>query len=428
MNRVIRRLTFGLLGFLLLQSSFSQVNFLPGQIVDLKGDPIIGFIDYGNWGNNPDKISFKENLLSDPVIYSPLDIKEFKVDDELYVSAIVDIEISPDKINELELSAEIKIRVDTVFLQAMILGNKSLYYFKAPLGKDLFYIGEKESINLLIYKKYLKKYYDHNTMVDDAKAVLENNTFIGQLTLYFEDCGSSLQSDINNATYNKKSLENLFLEYYNCSRTTIAFYKKRDKLITEFGIFSGLSLTNLNFYGENFDYLTKVDYPQSTDFSIGLYLDLILPRNKRRWSINNELQYSSYNVKGSYLQYDNENKYTQYLTEIGLSYIKLNNMLRYNLPIKHVFIFLNAGISNGFAISVTNSRIKNSKIYTLNKTELGLAIEDIRKREFCYNFGMGCKYKKLSFETRYEKGSGLSRYTSLGSHTTKYYFLLGYNF
>ena len=183
------------LGILGMQFCFSQENFLPGYIVTLKGDSTHGFVDYRNWERNPGKITFLDKIDGEKINYSPFDIKLFRVLDEIYVSAIVETEVSPVKISMLRFNPELQIVADTVFLQTMIQGIKSLYHYKDSDGKDNLYIKQNECFDLLVYKKYLKIY-------EGASVVLENKKYTGQLTVYLQDCQQIL-SKIYSTAYQK---------------------------------------------------------------------------------------------------------------------------------------------------------------------------------------------------------------------------------
>jgi len=90
----IKRITIAFLLILVSQVSYSQENYLPGYLLPSNGDTLAGFIDYRNWDKNPEKIFFKENLSDNKSDYSPNDIRGFKVLDEFYESAAVQINIS----------------------------------------------------------------------------------------------------------------------------------------------------------------------------------------------------------------------------------------------------------------------------------------------------------------------------------------------
>ena len=103
-------------------------------------------------------------------------------------------------------------------------------------------------------------------------------------------------------------------------------------------------------------------------------------------------------------------------------------MFRYKYPIKNSFMLFNAGISNGFVVSETNTRTDNYYYYQTIILENSLAINDSRKHEEGILFGFGNQYKNYSFEIRFEKSNGMSKFVTLNSSITRYYFLLGYTF
>ena len=125
-------------GFFFIQSSFGQNNYKPGSIINKNGDIIQGFIDYKNWEKNPKIISFKHSTEKEEIKYSPIDISEFTVNDEIYISAVVNIEVSPIHTSNLQFDPAFNYKEETAFLQAKVLGHKSLYYLNN--GKENFYI------------------------------------------------------------------------------------------------------------------------------------------------------------------------------------------------------------------------------------------------------------------------------------------------
>ena len=417
----IKRLGMVFGGILFFQTSFSQENYLPGYVINLKRDTVSGFIDYRNWEKNPDQIHFRDKIINKPITLKPTDITEFRVLDEIYLSGIVESEISQSKNDLLATDdPDLHIKVDTTFLETLFIGKKSLYYYNTSYGKENFYIKQGDEYQLLLHKKYLKTKEQKNVIIDNKK-------YIEQLAIYLAD-RPSIQSRINNTLYNKKSLSNLFQDYYSISKSDLVFQKKIEKISTEIGILAGASLSSLEFKSDDFTFLVKSKYSQSTNFTTGLFFNLILPRNQRKWSIINELQYTQYKVNGEYKEIENENIYTLTKTEIGLSYLTLNNMIRYKYPIGKVSIYLNGGISNGFSIDQINTKIKTTRFYTTENTESGNALRSTRKYAQGFLAGTGLNYNKFSFEIRFELGNGMSEFTALNSTTKKYFFLFGYSF
>ncbi|HTD41168.1 MAG TPA: hypothetical protein VK671_11145, partial [Mucilaginibacter sp.] len=66
--------------FLLSSLSYAQSNYKPGYVVDLKGDTLKGFIDYREWGSNPNAIDFKTTVTDkESKRFSPADINYFNI-------------------------------------------------------------------------------------------------------------------------------------------------------------------------------------------------------------------------------------------------------------------------------------------------------------------------------------------------------------
>jgi hypothetical protein len=402
---------------------YSQSNFETGYVIDIQKDTIKGFIDYRNWNITPKEIVFKTVPDSKSTIYTPTDILSFNVAGERYVSGIVTIDEGPFRDNELTESEMPQYRTDTVFLQVLIDGNKSLYSLKDNNLKVHYFIGQNGAFNTLFFKKYLQN-------VSGATFIKTNEKFKGQLMVYFQDC-PSIQKKISYINYNQNDLINLFNEYYNCTQNTI-LYKSKLKLIkftSEAGFFAGLSLTKLNFEGDDFFLpLTGVDFPRSANFSFGGFYNIVLPGKQGRLSIDNELMFMSYKTSGHYRDDNNIDIYTTSYSSFGYSYIKLNNLLKYKFPVNRIFLFADGGISNGIFISQTNYMRVETHIYSVYHLSEHEAVGYPRKWERGVLLGLGCNIKKYSCEFRFERADGMSDATGLTSQTIGYFIIFGYKF
>jgi hypothetical protein len=420
-NILVKRLALSVLGIFIFLSSFSQQNYLPGNIIQLNGDTLQGFIDYRKWLLNPDEIHFREQSESNELPFTPQDIKGFTVSGEIYESAFIKVETS---LKEISVTNELTFESDTVFLQVLFKGAKCLYFYDNKTVNEQFYIKQDSSYELLIYKKYMKKQNAKNLL-------MENKRYIGQLLNYLKDC-PSIQSILNKTEYTKNSLEKLFTNYYELTQSDIQFQKKIEKISTEFGVLAGVSNTTMEFSGSYTLYspLTLTDYSTSTNFTTGVFFEVIFRKNQKKWSINNEIVYTSFKVDGS-LDFYPMSRPTSAYSEIGYSYLKLNNMLRYKYPVGNFFVYANVGFFNGLALKETTNYLKEVVDFnsTVTTTE-GILLQerDIRKIDQGYILGLGAKSKKLSFEVRYEKGLGISGGLGPPSLTKIYHLLLGYRF
>ncbi len=440
-----KRISLTVLGILFLLSAFSQENFLQGFVVTTNGDTIYGFVDYRNWEKNPDNIAFKIQLTDKPISHTPLSIKSFGVADELYASGIVQIDLSPINTDKLEYGKELKIKIDTTFLQSIVLGKKSLYFYRNKARRELFYIWQDTSFVLLEYKRYLAEsgrpggetiaentdsgnYKPVSYVTYESKTIVkENNRYLSQLAVYLKDC-PTIQKEFAGLKYSVKSFQKLFFTYYDCVEKPMEFHKKEEKVRAEFGLIAGATFNNLEFTGDQSINLTNLDFKIDPSYSIGVYANLVLSRNQRKWSFYNELAFSPYAVDNYYEIYISENEYAYYTTTLGYSYLKLNSMARFTYPFGKTFVFINAGMSNGFAISETNQLYVEKKFYSTETEEYRPVMKDTRLYEQGIIAGLGGKYDKFSFEFRYERGNGMSAIMNLNSKTTRYLCLLGYKF
>ncbi|MCB0495054.1 MAG: PorT family protein [Cyclobacteriaceae bacterium] len=403
-------------------SSYSQDNYLQGFIVTSEQDTVTGLINFKDWEVNPKKVEFKKDATAEQKMYTPLNITAFGVAGYVFMGSIVDVENSPIRIANLSSTPTEKITQDTVFLKTLIRGEKSLYSYKKLNGDKNFYVQENGEFVLLVYKKYSVK-------IGARSNIAENNKFIGQLTLYLNDC-PGIKSSLPNLEYTQKSLEKLFVTYYQCTKSDyVRIIPEKEKITVEGGLIAGLSITDLKLNSSFYDFLPQTDYNTSYNFSGGVLLDLIMPRNLKKLSLYNELILSTFKISGTYTYFYYEDLYTDENTMFKYAYLKLNNMLRYKILLNNYSIFLNVGISNGIAISSYNHRKQLKKIYSMDYTKESEAFAS-ENYEMGILGGIGAQSKRWTLDVRYELGSGISQgnYSQVDSSTRRIYVLIGYRF
>lgn len=409
------KLTICLFAFIFsCQTLEAQENSLTGYIVNQDGDSLKGSLEYKMKKTNPEKILFKENG-GQSMQMGPSDIKAFGSNKAHFVSA--GIQYSTGKADTD--TPELKLKKDLVFLKKIVGGPKSLYYYKSEQGNDNYYIQDGKNFTLLIYKQYLKK-------EDGRQYTAENKKFIGQLMLYFSDC-PALHSSLQKTSYTQKSLTKIFLRYYDCIPEKSSFVAEAKKLSTEAGFLVGGSLASLIFEGDK-PYLTEVDFGQSTDLVIGIFLNIVLDKEQNKWSLANELTYNSLRFEAGYTNVVHENKYTITLTTFDYTYLTLNNMIRYRYPLGDFALFANAGMSNGFAINALNQSRIQSILFDSETIRYTEAISGTRNWELGYILGLGAEYKNFLIQARFKRGNGFSDISSLKSSTNCFIALIGYRF
>ena len=412
---------FILIMLLITFGATAQINLKAGSIEFIDGKSVQGFIDYRNWGVNPADIRFYEQKNDAGIQYFPSQIKSFTVNGDVYRSAWVAIETSPNEISRLSEVADFILEYDTVFLLRIVEGEISLWSYHKKEGKFNYYLLIDNSFELLKYKSYKA------VNKTQHKFVHENKLFIGQLTIYLSDC-NSIDKKIKKARYSGSSLAKL-IEYYNRCAYGIEGTQliQSERLHLDFGLLAGFSISSINFKSSTGAYknLKNSDFQNSTNPSGGLSLDLIFPRNRQKWILRNEFIYSGASYEGTYTEINNNTREEIY-TELEFSWLKINTMLRYSYPLKNARIFANIGISNGFVLNNTNYQKREWQFYDDLKTTEGPSIAEVRKYEQAILFGIGARVKNFSLEARFSSGNGMSGITSLNSHMTRFYFFLAY--
>lgn len=184
LSKNLLRLGFIFLGTLFFQNSPAQDNYLPAYIIIEKNDTIFGYINQRRWNKNPQVIQFKKEEEDNPTSFSPTDILEFSTYNEIYISGFVELEVSARGDDQLTEDPVFNLRKDSVFLQCLFKGDKSLYYHIDRDGKENFFIERETGIDLLEYKRYIKR------ITTESLVIVKNKNYIGQLSLYLKDCSS----------------------------------------------------------------------------------------------------------------------------------------------------------------------------------------------------------------------------------------------
>ncbi|WP_192825172.1 hypothetical protein [Rufibacter sp. LB8] len=331
---------------------------------------------------------------------------------------MVETEMSPNETSRLSKFPEFKIDTVHTFLLVLARGPKNIYYSVNSIGKEQFYSQQNGKFEFLAYKRYLKK--------EEGKEVIaENKKFIGQLALLMNDC-PNLHKSLGTVTYSRKSFERLFTSYYQCVNYTEGKIQKSMKIAFEYGVVAGVSKTSIEFESPDFPHLTNSKFKDSYNVTGSLFLNVILPFSTQRLSIYNEAGIYSFATDNHYEDIVHSYYYRNYYTSLDFTYLKLNNFLRYKLPLGTSTIFLQAGVSNSIAVKSDNVVRKEQFLHGEITTSDSEAVPGVRKYEQSLAVGAGYLFKRFSGEFRFEKGNGISIIGNLQNSNTKLFVLLGY--
>lgn len=160
---------------------FGQSNYQPGLIVNSKGDTVRGYINYAEWGNNPQSIWFKAGDAGAAEKLSPSEVKYFKVfvgHLAAYRSYIGPVSTDNTEINHLSVGRDTSFRIDTVFLRVIQEGKNLILFSHEDSQKIRFFIAGNfserpvELIYRIYYKDKDENGFDRTSYENDYKGQL----------------------------------------------------------------------------------------------------------------------------------------------------------------------------------------------------------------------------------------------------------------
>ena len=418
-NKIVAFLSF----FLFSACVYAQENFMPGFVIMPTGDTLKGLIDNQNWRINPEFIRFKQREAAVVVSYYPSDIKAFAILKEEYyesISAMFDY-VSRD-VKDIGLQDRQNLIQDNVFAMVVYQSELSLLRSVDKKNDELHFIIRKKGAapEALAYRRFL-------TEVNGKSSIREVNVYKSQLSAAISNGCPSLSGTISGLNYNEKSLLAFVKAYNECVGAMAAYEKKVEKLKIQAGVVAGMSFNQLGFSGNSgaFPDLENGDFKSSFQPVGGIWLDLIFPRNRKKWSLYNELAITSYKTSDEYERTQGDQLSYYYENDIFFSYLKLFNALRYRvIQQENGSIFFQLGMGNGALIKKDNKKVTVTTNLSGPYTEVGGVMPLIRTYEQSIIAGGGYSNKYGNIELRFERGNGFSKFPALGAHTNWLHLLL----
>lgn len=414
------RFTLVLFLFLSFHYSRAQKSFEQGYLLISDNDTLRGYIDYKHWSRNPKTIRFKSSPEEKAKTYGLAELEGFHVHGESYIKAEVDINVSSSKVDALSYEPLPKLEKTLAFLLIINNGPKSLFHLISKENKTQLYISDKPgTYQLLIHHKYLTN--------NGSGQVVNADYYKKQLKDFFSDC-EGLISDNALLPYSPHPIGKVFDKFYEkCQAAQPVKSYNRDDTQYQLGVLAGISHSKLDFKGVYTPEIINADFSKSNNFAGGIFFNIIIPRLKQRFSLYNELAFTSYKSSLTNQMDYSDNSYIRYTNTLGYGYIKLTNMVRYYIPAGSFQLFLNAGLSNALAISETNERVTESQFQNSDPViSKNVVFGATRKYELGLVFGLGAGYKKLGMELRHESTKGMSTFQALKSPVQRFYFLVSY--
>jgi hypothetical protein len=415
----IRVLLILIISLKLSSMAYSQENFQPATLITTNLDTLTGLIDYQNWDKNPDYVDFKTNADVVAQRYYPTSVLKFIVENDVYVGAYVDKENSPNSMGELLFDEDLKLEKVAAFLRVIITGDKPLLYLIADNAKENFYIESKDgSYELLIYKKYL-------VIRDLGQKLAENKKYLSQLANYLNKC-PDIQENLTRVSYTKRSLENAFFTYYKCIGAPQIERTNEVKQKPKVGVLVGVTRTSFGFASDVYPYLDEGHFQPSYDLTMGLDLDIALPRNLGRWSFYNQLVLTSFKTENVFHETVSENLYKTIFTDLRSSYIKISTLVKYQTTSDDINFFAYGGVTTAFLISDTNYRKEVAVAFSQERTTEGPIFDLTKANEVGLKLGMGIKKSRYAAHLNFEVSSGMVERLAGKGTLYRTYLMLGY--
>ncbi|MFA5046307.1 MAG: hypothetical protein WC542_10300 [Paludibacter sp.] len=399
--------------FLTSASIFSTEFVSKAYIIDKDSVKTEGFIRFFKYKTTPVSIYFCKDEFGKYELFKPDDIIEFKFKNQHFISADVQVELSPTNTSTLNDNPEFIFEKKRIFLEIIIDGNKSLYQYKSPFKKDLFYIMQNGKLTLL-QQKYYKKY------ADDKYFKVENKRYIGQLMYYLND-SAALSTNPGMLNYNLSSLRNLFQNYY-LSKDTHPVYSSipRNTKIT-WGLIGGI--VNNAFNETHTEFLVD-EYKGRLAPVFGVFAEFLFKNSL--WSLHYELLYAG---KVTNYTYNKEYHNPEYYTEntLNSSYRAITGNLYAHFPfrLRNGEMFLNVGLYNTSCYDLKTESIEHYKFYSTETTKNLYHLD--YHLDAGYLLGAGWCKNNYSIELRYIPGIYYHNFIS-PKQLNKISILFSYNF
>lgn len=253
---------------LIFQFGFGQREFEPGYFIDNSGTKVECLIQNEKWLFSPEEVFYKLNGSSETKSFTVANCVEFRIGNEGKFRRVeADFPITQSKLKKKELSPEPELVHRTAFVQNIVKGKASLFWYVNNDGIVYLYSKDNGEIHPLLYKKYV---------LENLK-IKENNIFKSQLVKDFE-CGNQLI--VQETKYTRKSIIKYF-EYLNecLGDTNFTVYERTAKQKANFPITLKLwaGLQQNSYETENQNPPMTFSFEDETVSRFGVELEAFFP-------------------------------------------------------------------------------------------------------------------------------------------------------
>lgn len=266
--------------FLILIFSFAkgQVSYDPGYIVLENGQRLEVWIQNKEKHLTPVAIKYRESAKAKPQELDSKEVKEFGVGTYLrFIKATVRIDRSTHKEHMVGNNRNPEWEENTVFLQLLVEGEASLYYYRDRKNIALFVQKDQGAIDQLIYKPYR-----------DTEAQLRYNTYYRNQLTFLLDCKNMQAKPLEKLLYSKSEMIHYFKAYNACKGVNINDYTQKPKrdffnmyVVGSYRIAQFQTLSS----NPNLPTYRRLDFGRKAIIPLGLDMEYVFPFNRNKWSV-----------------------------------------------------------------------------------------------------------------------------------------------
>jgi len=342
---------------------FGQKAFKKGYIITNSYDTIHGIINLKSNYNNCKICEFKNNTDENQIIYTPQDIRGYRIEDtKFYISK--DIIINNQKIK--------------VFLEFLLDGIVDLYYFKGLYG-EYFFIEKDSSLHQLSNNEI--ELFDNY----DTKYVTNSNQYKGMLNYIFQET-PKLSDKIPYIEFTPTSLIKITKEYHNmvCDTYECVEYEKPNKPTFHIELYSGVIDSRMGLK-------TSKNNAKNRNPYIGFCLKYTPDKRRHLWNFMIGINYSYNKFQDVYNNVELSSLEGSYQLYTKYSIIRLPMIVEYSFPTGKLQPLFSIEYNNIFILDPDYSAIY---LFEVNPSRIdSLPFQsDFRKYQYGISSSLGIKY------------------------------------
>lgn len=374
-------------------TSLLAQNYFPATIVYHGGKVENGDIYYGNWGETPQSIRFRDKKGNVQKL-GVADIQSFWVTrkdgvEERYALKTVKVNTTSKNLSTLDFGPEPNMVLDTVFVQTLIEAEANLYLLNTGTQIHLFL--ERDSIYELIHKLYQME-------ASGPHKYLENNRFRQQILALTHTC-PSLTEAVLRTPYTEKHIQQTLLRYLACRKATIDYTYQRKKGGAKLYLLAGAVSSSYTYASDNgLGTISRGGFGPHVSIAPGIGCAVPFPRTNGRFGAWGDVTLRQFKHPDK-----NRNDYdiTSLRFQTGPRWTMLNRKWK---------VYLQPSLVVGFELKDNSNRAGSAD----------------KKWEHGFGGTLGCAYGRLGLEARFDRGNGFSPLLAFIDHTQNWSLLMTY--